>query len=349
MNLVRGGMGGSETYARALTRELAARPGLDVVASVPRSAAGFSAGVTEEVVTHVAGGGSSARRVLTQLQASFLAPGLRAHLATADVVHYPLTVAAPPPPRGTPYVVTLHDVQHHDLRELFGRAELAYRAVAYDRPARRADAVITISEFSKRQIVRHLGVPAERVHVVPLGVEAEAFTPSSAEPEPFVLYPAREWPHKNHATLLEAMHLVRRTRPELRLVLTGGTLEALGDLPSWVERRGLVSREELLRLYRHAACLAFPSRYEGFGLPPLEAMASGCPVAAARAGSLPEVCGDAAVLFDPDDPADVARAIDEAVERRADLAGRGLARARGHTWSACAAGTERVYRQVARA
>ena len=105
------------------------------------------------------------------------------------------------------------------------------------------------------------------------------------------------------------MELVRRDAPALRLVLTGGGLESLGDLPSWVDNRGLVSREELLSLYQRAACLAFPSRYEGFGLPPLEAMASGCPVAAAAAGSLPEVCGDAATMFDPDDAADMAQAI----------------------------------------
>ena len=124
-----------------------------------------------------------------------------------------------------------------------------------------------------------------------------------------MLYPARGWPHKNHARLLEAMELVRREVPELRLVLTGGGLEALGELPPWVDNRGLVSRAELVGSTSAPSCLVFPSRYEGFGLPPLEAMASGCPVAAARAGSLPEICGDAATMFDPDDAAEMAAAV----------------------------------------
>jgi glycosyltransferase involved in cell wall biosynthesis len=112
--------------------------------------------------------------------------------------------------------------------------------------------------------------------------------------------------------------------------------------------RGIVSQSELERLYRTAAVLAFPSRYEGFGLPPLEAMASGCPVAASRAGSLPEVCGDAAVLFDPDSPPDIARGILEAIERRAELAPAGLERVREFAWERCAERHVAAYREAIR-
>jgi glycosyltransferase involved in cell wall biosynthesis len=347
MTLVPGGMGGSETYARELTRGLVDVVGLDVVAMVSAGAAGFSMGVPEVVAERVPGGASTGQRIRTQLQGSFTR-SLRGVVTTADVVHYPLSVPVPRPPRGKPFVQTLLDVQHHDLSSLFSRAEREYRRLTYDRPARRADAVITISEFSKRRIVEHLGVDPDRVHVAHLGVDMAELTPHRGPRERFVLYPARGWPHKNHRKLVEAMHLVRERVPDMRLVLTGGGLDELDQLPEWVEKRGLVSREELLRLYRQAACLAFPSRYEGFGLPPLEAMASGCPVAAADAGSLPEICGDAATLFDPQDPSDIARAVLDATSSNGDAqVEAGLRQCRKFTWGACAEVHADVYRAVA--
>ena len=110
---------------------------------------------------------------------------------------------------------------------------------------------------------------------------------------------------------------------------------------------GGVSPDELVSLYRRAAALVFPSLYEGFGLPPLEAMACGCPVAVSNAGSLPEVVGDAAVLFDPYDTSAIAWAIGEALERSAELAPRGVARASGFTWDATARAHDRVYELAA--
>ncbi|MFC7496035.1 MULTISPECIES: glycosyltransferase family 4 protein [unclassified Nocardioides] len=348
LSLVRGGMGGSETYARELTRGLAGTSDLDVTAYLPRAAGGFSEGVPEQVVAQVPGEEGTRGRLLSQLAAR-RSGELRRALRSADVVHYPLSAPAPPAPRGVPWAVTLLDVQHHDLADLFSRAELLYRTLTYDRPARRAAAVLTISEFSKQRIVHHLGVDPDRVHVAHLGVDTSHFEPVVGDREDFVLYPARGWPHKNHRALIEAMRLVREEQPELRLVLTGGGLDDLGGLPDWVDRRGLVSREELLSLYQRASCLVFPSRYEGFGLPPLEAMASGCPVAAANAGSLPEICGDAAVMFDPEDVRDIARAVLDARSRGPELAARGLDRCRQFTWAACADVHRGVYRAMAEA
>ena len=116
----------------------------------------------------------------------------------------------------------------------------------------------------------------------------------------------------------------------------------LSALPEAVEARS-VSGTELIDLYRRAACLVFPSLYEGFGLPTVEAMACGCPVAASSAASLPEVCGDAAVLFDPLDPEAIAAGIDEALERSAELSARGLQRAAGFTWDETARAHDRIY------
>ena len=135
---------------------------------------------------------------------------------------------------------------------------------------------------------------------------------------------------------------MREERPHLTLVLTGVGHDA-DALPEGIETRGGVSTDELVSLYRRASALVFPSLYEGFGLPPVEAMACGCPVAASDAGSLPEVVGDAAVLFDPREPESIAAGISATLDRGDELRRRGLARAAGFTWDATARAHDRVY------
>jgi glycosyltransferase involved in cell wall biosynthesis len=180
--------------------------------------------------------------------------------------------------------------------------------------------------------------------VIPHGIDHERFSPRSGQRQPFLLYPARSWPHKNHERLFEAFTAVRARRPELRLVLTGGGRFAA--LPEGAEARGIVSAAELVELYRHASALVFPSLYEGFGQPPLEAMACGCPVVCSNAGSLPEVCGSAARLFAPDDSAAAAAAIEEVLAEPAPWQAAGLARAAEFTWTRSAAAYEDVYREL---
>lgn len=347
LTLVPGGMGGSETYARELTRQLATAEGVRATAYIPAGAAGFSQGIDERIVARVRGGGSTVERLRAVASATLFARGIRREMAGARVVHFPFTVPVPRPARGQAFVQTLLDVQHLDLPQLFSRPELAYRRRFYEGAARRADAVITISEFAKQRMVDLLGLAPEKIHVAHLAVDPAEFVSNPGPRDNFVLYPARGWPHKNHARLIEAMTAVRARIPDMRLVLTGGSLDGLGTLPDWVDRKGLVSYDELKSLYRSAAVLAFPSLYEGFGLPPLEAMASGCPVAASNAGSIPEVCGDAAVLFDALNVESIASGILAAIDRRVELTSTGAFQVQNFTWERCRDVHLAVYRSVA--
>jgi glycosyltransferase involved in cell wall biosynthesis len=337
--------GGSETYARGLTAALAEHGTLEYIVIAPalaRDAAGPLRQV-DVAVPRLTGRGPS--RIPALALAARRSRELRETLDTIDVLHYALTV--PIPRSRLPTVVTLHDVQHRDSSKSLGAPERVFRRIAYDRAARRAARVIVPSEFTRSRAVASLGLDPERVHVVPHAADPVLFTPGEGERDRFLLYPAHAWPHKNHRTLLRAFDILRRDDPGLRLVLTGGGLERLGAVPSGVERLGIVSPERLAQLYRRASCLVFPSTYEGFGLPLIEAMTSGCPVAASRAGAIPEVCGDAAVLFDPTSHTAVASAVSAALEQAGELSARGLRQAAQYSWEESARRHELVYRLAA--
>jgi glycosyltransferase involved in cell wall biosynthesis len=340
LTLIPGISGGSETYARELARALARIGTHEYLALVPPLAPDAGDGLPTVVAEHYPSATTTAGRLRAMSSATIRPARLRSLIDGVDIVHYPLTVPVPRP--GQPHVITLLDVQHLDLPELFSRSERLFRKLAYDHASRKATQVIVISEFVRERVVDRLGLDPKRVHAVWLGVDHDRFAPSpDVQREPLLLYPARPWPHKNHARLFEAFTEIRRGRPELRLVLTGVGHDP-HSLPEGVEARS-VSGAELVELYRRAACLVFPSLYEGFGLPPVEAMACGCPVAAAAAGSLAEVCGDAAVLFDPLDPEAIAAGINEALTRSAELSERGLQRAATFTWDETARAHDRIY------
>ncbi len=345
LTLAPGDLGGSETYARQLTRALASVGTLEYTVFVPSRARDAAGGLPAVAVREL----PIARRGPPRIPAISLAARgsreLRAALAGVGVVHYPLTV--PVPSAQVAKVLTLHDLQHHDLAELFSAAHRSFRRRTYNRAARDADAVIVPSDFVRRRALDVLELRPERVHVIPHGVDHTLFTPAAEPREPFILYPARPWPHKNHPRLLEAFAVLRKELPELRLVLTGGGLEKLEPLPEGVEQLGIASAEELASLYRRAACLVFPSMYEGFGLPPLEAMACGCPVAAANVGAIAEVCRDAAVLFDPESVEAIATGVREALALADELHESGIARAAEFTWEETARRHEAVYRATA--
>jgi glycosyltransferase involved in cell wall biosynthesis len=208
--------------------------------------------------------------------------------------------------------------------------------------------IIVFTSHGAEMVVDHLGVSRSRVVVVPSGVDHARFSapPAGTAREPFLLYPANAWPHKNHGVLFEAFALLRRERPELRLVLTGAGHDPAAAPPG-VEVRGYVTQEELVELYRRAAAMVFPSLYEGFGQPLLEAMACGCPVAASGVSSIPEVCGGAARLFDPTSAEAVADAVADVLRSGETWAALGLEHAAGFSWERTARATEAVYRGLA--
>jgi alpha-1,3-rhamnosyl/mannosyltransferase len=231
---------------------------------------------------------------------------------------------------------------------------------------RRADVITTPTEFVRHSLIADLGVDGARIDLVPHGlppdfasgvIDEGALRARYDVPGPFLLYPAATYPHKNHILLLDALARMG-DRPDLRLVLTGGAGLGEESLLRVIHRRGL--RDRVIRtgrvpdadrdaLLRIADALVFPSRYEGFGAPVLEAMAVGTPVLAAAATALPEVVGSAGLLLDPNDPDAWADAIgrvldDEAL--RAQLVTAGRARAAELTAERSAQALVRAYRKA---
>jgi glycosyltransferase involved in cell wall biosynthesis len=342
LTLVPGELGGSETYVRELLRGLGRVGEHEYKVLLPPVAPDGAEGLTAEIATEYRHAQTILERIVAMGMAAARPGPLRARLEDARVVHYPLTIRIPPVEK--PSVVSLLDVQHLDLPQMFSRSERRFRSVAWDRSARGAQRVIAISEFVRLRAIEKLGLDPERVRAIPLGLDHAELTPGAGEREPFLLYPARRWPHKNHERLFEAFALLRRERPELRLVLTGGG--DFSDAPEGVEARGHVPRSEVVSLMQNASALVFPSLYEGFGLPPLEAMACGCPVASSNAASLPEVVGDAARLFDPHDPSSIADAVRDVLADPQPWAERGLARAAQFSWDETARATDAVYAEL---
>jgi glycosyltransferase involved in cell wall biosynthesis len=342
LTLVPGRLGGSETYVRELLRALGRGGRHDYRVVLPPIAADRGEELPSVVATEYRAGTSTPARLAAIALATARPSPLRRHLDGARAVHFPLTIELPR--TRLPTIVTLHDVQHLDLPEMFPRAERAFRAAFWHRSLRRADRVIAISDFVRERAVARLGLDPGKVRVVPLGLDHERLRPGAGDREPFLLYPARHWPHKNHGRLLEAFAIVRRARPELRLVLTGGG--TFPSLPDHVEARGHVGPEELVSLLQRASALVFPSLYEGFGLPPLEAMACGCPVACSDAAALPETVGDAARLFDPRDPQAIADAVLEVLADPDPWTERGLARAHAFSWEQTGRLTDAVYAEL---
>jgi glycosyltransferase involved in cell wall biosynthesis len=260
---------------------------------------------------------------------------------TADVLHCP-TYRGPTRSR-LPLVVTVHDLAVFRHPEAFNRWTRVYSPRAVPRVLAAAQRVIAVSEFTRQELIELLRVPDEKICVVPNAVGDEFTNVGDAEKGDYVLAVGTLEPRKNLARLVEA---VQRTKRELRVVGARGWggVEIGGNGVRWL---GEVSDKQLARLYRGAACVAYPSLYEGFGIPVLEAMACGAPVVTTRGTAMEEVADGAAVLVDARDPAEIAAGIERAATDRDELVARGLERASQFRWDAVAAATVQVYREAA--
>jgi glycosyltransferase involved in cell wall biosynthesis len=269
-----------------------------------------------------------------------------------------------------PAVYMPYDLQHLHLPHLFSRLERTLKTAYYGTLCDEATAVVSISGWGKGDLVRTLGLPPEKIFVVPLAPAVDAYeAPGAAElqrvrdrlslPEAFAYYPAQTWRHKNHVVLLEALAMLRdRDGLAVPVVCSGHRNDFFPEIERRARRLGLaeqvrfvgfVSPWEVQALYRLCRILVFPSLFEGFGMPVIEAFRTGVPVACSSATCLPEIAGGAAVLFDPRSPSEMAEAIrkvwtDPALQ--ASLRERGRARAADFTWRETASRCRALYRRV---
>ena len=248
----------------------------------------------------------------------------------ADVLHCP-TYRGPIRSR-VPLVVTVHDLAVFRRPEAFPPWTRTYSRVVVPRVVRAARIVTAVSEFTATELETLLRVPRERIRVVPNAAEASFSEDGPRESGEYVLAVGTLEPRKNLARAIEA---AQRLGVELRVAGARGWggVEAAGPGVSWL---GFATDDDLARLYRGALCVVYPSLYEGFGIPVLEAMACGVPVVTSRGGATEEVAGGAAVLIDPEDVSSIASGIEQAIERREELRAAGLRRARDYSWDASA-------------
>jgi glycosyltransferase involved in cell wall biosynthesis len=370
-----GGMGGIETYIRNLVFTLLnshCENSYTLVCS-EANAGNFSVvDVTSKTITFDNRSGALNRFVRSALRKTCNIDLVKRRVDNLglDVVHNPFTNIRPLGLR-TPTVVTFYDLQHEYWPHFFPPRELERRKYKYRTASHQATRIMAISDFTKQSLVERYDVPAERIEVVHLSCGSEYRESCDQEQlrkirekygleRPFLYYPAATWPHKNHRTLLAALQLLReRYGFNEELVLTGIAMRSHNEILGEIERRGLEKNvrvlgylpyEELPYLYHMARIMVFPSLFEGFGIPLVEAMACGCPVVCSDVTSIPEVVGGAAVTFDPDSCEEMAEKIwtvwndDCQIEK---MRASGLARADFFSWEKTAQQTLDVFRRAA--
>lgn len=289
--------------------------------------------------------------------------------AGIDVIHYPFTIVNP---KGLkiPSVLTFHDMQEEFYPHFFTASELRRRKATYKASVKEATRIIAISEYTKYCLVEIYGINNEKIDVIYEGCGpefrilnihegAEKIKLKYGLKKSFLYYPATTWPHKNHKTLLSALKLMKeRYHFDGKLILTSIVGQSGSEILKEIKRLGLddmvnslghIPYAELPYLYNLARLLVFPSLFEGFGIPLVEAMACGCPVVCSNMTSIPEVVGDAGVLFNPTSPEEMAETIwsvwnDD--EQRQKMRLMGLDRVKFFNWEYAAKQTLAVYKKA---
>ena len=342
------GQAGYESYLRYLIAELpAAAPDAEFLLYVGRDAAAEGAMPGVSVGVRPVLSASRSRRLLWDLPRQLWRD-------RPDVLHVQYVAPFPCP---APVVATIHDLSFVDVPQFFSAAERAMLRVAVGRTARLARRVITVSEFSKQRLMSVYGLKEERVVVAPnaAGPHFHPIRPIlPINPIPYILMVGDLQPRKNHIGAIRAFAAFAQGR-QYRLKIAGRETPFAGEIRrearasgagEQIDFLGYVPDADLPELYRGADCCLYPSFYEGFGLPVLEAMACGTPVVTSRGTALEEVAGGAAVLAAPDDPREIALAIASAIARRSSLSPAGLRRARQFSWQASARETVRAFREA---
>ena len=287
---------------------------------------------------------------------------LQARVRALDVIHH--GVGTTPFLKPLPTVVTIHDVQYLHFPANFTKLKRTWLRCNVPQAARRSEIVAVTSHFVERDVVEGYGVDPRRVAIVPFGSErlfgphpegADAVRDLYRLERPYFLFPGRSYPHKNHRLLIEAYAPLAE---EADLVLTGprwfldpeiATAARNLGLMGKVRHLGLVPRAHLAGLYEGAVALAYPSRFEGFGAPVLEAWSVGCPVLSSNAAALPEVVGDAGILLEPDDVEGWTQTMGNVLsssQLRDELAALGTKRSAEFSWERAADAQLAAYEQA---
>jgi glycosyltransferase involved in cell wall biosynthesis len=345
--------GGVSRYIVRLIEGLALQQSVDVHVCAPITVNAYLASLPRSMVTGLHLNDSDLVQKIARNIGQRAAPLLIAR-RKPTIVHETYYSKSPSAPRGVPVVLTVHDMIHEKFPESFAAHDPT--ATIKRAAVKRADQIICVSENTRQDLVAMIPEAAKKSSVVHLGFDsfADCSEMPPTAPLPFLLYVGSRAPYKNFSGLLTAFAASSSLRKNLVVRAFGGGPITAAETSLMRELR--LSDKEIIyesgndlllaQRYRSAAAFVYPSLYEGFGIPPLEAMSAGCPVVASNRSSIPEVCGDAVAYFDPDSTDSMVSAIEEVVfstSRRAQLATIGPERIRLFSWDQCVKQTIAIY------